>query len=119
MLRYLSICLCSGSLLFFAGCKKSDDIRTLSENQVYFFYQTTCQHCHTAAGYIKEKHPMLKVKALDVKMPGNMRLFQQAAKTYQLGSTVGTPLICFGKDYIMGWSDEEAKKFDILSQKYE
>ena len=52
-------------------------------------------------------------------MPGNMRLLQQAAKSYELGDSVGTPLICFGKNYIMGWNEHEAQKLDMLAGYYE
>ena len=52
-------------------------------------------------------------------MPGNMRLLQDAAQTYKIGTSVGTPFICFGENYIMGWSDEEAKRLDLFSAKYE
>ena len=119
MLRYLAICFCSFCLLFSAGCRKSNDIRTLSKHEVYFFYQTACSHCHMAAKYIKDKHPWLKVKALDVSMPGNMRLLQEAAKTYKIGDAIGTPLICFGENFIMGWGSDEERKFDEFSVRYE
>lgn len=118
MFRYVSILFCSIFMLL-SACSRADDIRSLSRDEVYFFYQVTCPHCHTAAQYIKEKHPSMRVKALDVKLPGNMRLLQDAAKFYKIGNNVGTPLICFGDHYIMGWSDEDAERLDALAEKYE
>ena len=107
---------CLGMIL--VSCGKGNEVATLSQERVYFFYQETCAHCHTAAEYIKEKHPQLKIKALDIKMPGNRRLFDQAARDYGLGNMVGTPLICFGKNYIMGWGDDAPQQFDKYAEDY-
>ena len=113
------IFLCSVTLFLSSACRKDNDIRNLSKHEVYFFYQNKCTHCHTAAQFIKAKHPWLKVKALDVDMPGNMRLLQEAAKTYKVGNSIGTPFICFGENYIMGWGDAEAARFNMLAERYE
>ena len=119
MLRKLLICVyCLGGLLL-AGCDNRDNIETLSQNEVYFFYQESCPHCHTAAEYIKSNYPHLKIKSLDIKMPGNRRMFQAAAKTYKVGFAAGTPLICFGKDYIMGWGADAPAQFDLFAKKYQ
>jgi len=112
MLRKLLTGLFSISILFLASCKDDNSLQYLSKNEIYFFYQETCPHCHTAAQYIKEKYPDLKVKGLDIKMPGNMKLFQQAVKDYKITTAAGTPLIGMGDKYIMGWGDEEVKAFD-------
>ena len=105
--------------MMLASCGKSDSVEALSQDQVYFFYQETCAHCHTAAEYIKAKHPQLKIKALDIKMPGNYKLFEQATRDYDVGNVAGTPLICFGKNYIMGWGDDAPGLFDKYSEEYE
>ena len=105
-------------VFFLASCKEKDDIVALSANEVYFFYQETCPHCHHAADYIQAHYPDLAVKSLDIKMPGNLRLFESAVKTYKVGSNVGTPLLCLGKNYIMGWGDEDAARFDAYVKDY-
>ncbi len=121
MLRKVFVSLCCVGVLMFAACNKknADNIETLSQNEVYFFYQEKCQHCHAAAAYIKEKHPNIKIKSLDIKMPGNKRMFQAAARSYKVGWGAGTPLICFGKNHIMGWGADAPKQFDIFAKKYE
>ena len=119
MLRRLLIALFGSAVMFLAACDDENSVAYLSKNEVYFFYQTTCPHCHTAAQYIKEKHPNLKVKGLDIQMPGNMKLFRQASKDYKINSVVGTPLIGMGDNYIMGWGDDKEKVFEEYVTKYE
>ena len=96
-----------------------NSVSSLSENEVYFFYQPTCPHCHRAAEYIKEKHPNLKIKSLDIKTPGNMKLFRQAVKDYKIRTAAGTPLIGMGDSYVMGWGDEEAGAFEEYVSRYD
>lgn len=119
MWRKLIAGFCSCAVLFFAACKERNDIVSLSANEVYFFYQESCPHCHHAADYIHENHPNLAVKSLDIRMPGNMRLFEDAVKTYKVTGSAGTPLICFGKNYIMGWGDDAPKQLDSYAEEYE
>jgi len=88
-------------------------MQSISNNDIYFFYQNTCPHCHHAAQYIKQKHPGLKMINLDVRLPQNYNLFLKCAQKFHLSqNTLGTPLICMGTHYIMGWSDEDAQRFD-------
>ena len=118
MLRYISILFCTILMFMLSACEDKNSIISLSQDEIYFFYQDTCSHCHDAAKYIKTTYPNLKIKGLDIKMPGNMNLLKQAAVTYKLGPTVGTPLICFGKQYIMGWTDQDEQKFAELAKPY-
>ncbi len=119
MLRKIIMSVFVCGALFLSACNKSDDVKNLSKEEVYFFYQQTCPHCHTAADYIKAKHPNMRIKALDIKMPGNRRLFDKAVKGYKVGTVAGTPLICFGDKYIMGWSDDDAPRLDEYAIDYE
>jgi glutaredoxin len=119
MLKKLSVALFCLAFTFLTACKDENSVTNLSKNEVYFFYQTTCPHCHTAAEYIKEHHPDLKVKSFDVKTPGNMKLFQQAVKDYGIHAAAGTPLIGMGNNYVMGWGDNEAKMFENYVKQYE
>ncbi|MBQ8481571.1 MAG: hypothetical protein IJ532_03470 [Alphaproteobacteria bacterium] len=118
MLRRLLVVLFGLVAVFLTACEDKNSVTYLSKEEVYFFYQTTCPHCHDAAKYIKEKHPDLKVKGLDVQMPGNMKLFRQAVKDYKITSAAGTPLIAMGDVYIMGWGDDKEKKFEEYVTKY-
>ena len=112
MRRYLIAFGCAVLLFLTAACQDKNSVKYLSRDVVYFFYQTTCPHCHDAAKYIHEKYPHLAVKSLDIKMPGNQKLFMSAAKDYEVGQMAGTPLICFGDKYIMGWGEKDAALFD-------
>ena len=118
MIRKILLSLCFAATLFLVACKDKNDIESLSQNEVYFFYQQTCPHCHEAAEYIKKHHSDVKIKSLDIAMPGNKKLFQSAARTYKVGMAAGTPLICFGKNHIMGWGADAPKQFDLLAKDY-
>ena len=65
-------------LFLINACNNKPDIIDLSADEIYFFYQETCPHCHTAAQYIKNKYPALKINERDIKLPGNMALFKEA-----------------------------------------
>lgn len=119
MLRRLLVAFMGLAVMVLTACEDKNSVPYLSKNEVYFFYQTTCPHCHTAAEYIRANHPELKIKGLDIKMPGNMKLFQQAVKDYKIETAAGTPLICMGNHYIMGWSSEDEKGFDTYAGDYE
>ena len=120
MLRKIFVCICCAGVLMLAACNKKDtgDIKTLSQDEIYFFYQENCPHCHDAAAYIKEKHSNAKIKSLDIKMPGNKRMFQAAVRSYKVGFGAGTPLICFGDHYIMGWGPNDKQLFDYYARPY-
>ena len=84
----------------------------LQDNEIYFFYYDECPYCHDAIGYIKEKHPNLKMSMQDVKTKEGMALFEKCAEKFGLGDNVGTPLFCIGGTYIMGWSEQNAVLFE-------
>lgn len=119
MLRKIFVSILACGALLLTACGKGDDITSLSKDEVYFFYQETCPHCHEAADYIKADHPNLRIKPLDIKMPGNRRLFEQAVRSYDIGQMAGTPLICFGKRYIMGWGPDDVALLDEYAKDYE
>lgn len=121
MLRRIFVSFCCAVVLLLSACnkKESNDITELSQSEIYFFYQENCPHCHDAAAYIKEKHPDLHIRSLNIKMPGNKRMFQAAARTYKDSFNAGTPLICFGKNHIMGWGANAPKQFELFVKNYE
>ena len=63
MLRYWKILVCVLFSLSAVACNSENDIQNLSKDVVYFFYQETCPHCHTAGQYIKDNHPRMRIKA--------------------------------------------------------
>ena len=109
--------LCAFGLLLTAACTSSSE-DDLSKDKIYFFYQTTCPHCHDHPAYIKKNYPTLKMRALDIKLPGNMRLFEKAVKRYKISGPTGTPLLLMGDNYLMGWSESEQMKFDLYVKPY-
>ncbi len=119
MKKFLISLFC-GVLSLLSACGDSGkNVTQLSADEIYFFYQNTCPHCHDAARYIKAKYPDLEVVSLDVKLPGNMRLFEKAVRKYKIdGSRAGTPLICMGDKYIMGWSKADEHQFEVYVKPY-
>lgn len=117
MKKLLLSILCSVGLFVVTACSDSAD--ELNDDKIYFFYQTTCPHCHDAAQYIKANYPTLnKITSIDIKLPGNMRLFEKAVKKYKITGAKGTPLILMGDKYIMGWSETKQDEFDLYVKPY-
>ncbi len=117
-MRLLSAILLSACLLA-AGCGQNTAEKEVCDGQkIYFFYQTACPHCHDAAKYIKNKYPHLAIEAIDVNKDNNMALLQKAAKKYEITERMGTPLICFGDNHIMGWSEQNKRLFDMFVQPF-
>lgn len=84
-----------------------------SENKIYFFYSNYCPHCHAALKYINAKHPNIELSMVNVENPGGYKLLLQAVKEYKIdGSSVGTPLLLMGKNYLMGWAPEYETQFE-------
>ena len=108
-------------VLMLGACQREqqNSQEEISNSEIYFFYQTTCPHCHHAAAYIRQKYPDLKLKNLDVRVHQNFDLFLKCAKKFNLqNDNLGTPLICMGDHYIMGWSNADANKFDIYVRNF-
>jgi glutaredoxin len=117
MKKFLTILL--GICWLLTGCgQNTADSEVCDGRQIYFFYQTSCSHCHEAAKYIKNKYPHLNIMALDVQQKKNFALLQKAAHKYQVSDRIGTPLICFGDEYIMGWSERNKRLFDLYVQPF-
>lgn len=115
-MKKIIFCLYCVFCVFLTSCAKNSEV--LDDSKIYFFYQISCPHCHDAAKYIKEEYPDLKMVSKDIKYPGNFNLFQKAVKKYNIGNTAGTPLICLGDKYIMGWSEKNRVLFDKYVESY-
>lgn len=104
------LCLTMLSLTCFVGCEKKEKI-SLDPDKVYFFYTSTCPHCHDAIEYINDVAPGLELEIFEIRGVGR-DLFLQCVNKFNLpGNSIGTPLICMGNNYIMGWSPVESVKF--------
>lgn len=109
MRKFFKFCFLAGCAALIGGC---DTRQTLSDDKIYFFYQTTCPHCHAALQYINEVAPDVQIELYEISGQGR-DLFMQCVEKFDLPrNEIGTPLICMGDNYIIGWSDEEALKFN-------
>lgn len=102
------------SLLFTAACDgNASNARTeLSPDKVYFFYSNSCPHCHDALEYINGKYPELKLSMVNVGNSEGYNLLINCTRDFKLGSRIGTPFFCMGRQYLMGWSPQIADSFD-------
>ena len=91
-----------------------DPTHRIDDEHIYFFTQSMCPHCNHAAAYITENYPDLKIEYLEITDPKNQDSFIACADKFYLNKRqLGTPLICMGQHYILGWSQEEQNKFDV------
>ncbi len=90
----------------------------LKDDEIYFFYSNSCPHCHHALEYMNKKYPNLEIAMVNVANPQGYDLLVEAAQKYKLGNNVGTPLITFGDNYIMGWAKQYEAKFDEYCKPY-
>ena len=112
-IKYLPItivlCVLVGLIIFNANSSKVD----LGDNQIYFFTKKHCPYCEVATEYIKIAYPRLEIRYLDIHEKKNYNLLVSAAEKYNLDTgRVGTPFICMGNNYLLGWSIEQQGKFD-------
>lgn len=85
----------------------------IDNDVIYFFTKDDCRYCNHAATYISLKYPTLKIEFKDIAKKENIELMINCAEKFQLGKRkLGTPLICMGQNYILGWSPQDEKKFD-------
>lgn len=93
--------------------KKAEASNKIDNGHIYFFYQERCPHCHHSRDYIKEKYPNLKVEYRDIAVQANWPDFMECAKKFNVPEDqLGTPLICMGKNFILGWSEKDQNNFD-------
>lgn len=90
-----------------------DPTHRIDDDRIYFFTQTMCPHCNHAATYIAKTYPDLKIDYLEITDTQNQESFIACANKFHLNKRkLGTPLICMGQHYILGWTEEEQKHFD-------
>ncbi len=97
-------------VMLLVACSQNE--AELKDDQIYFFYSNSCIHCHHAIEYINAKYPDLDVAMVNVANSNGYNLLVEAAKKYGLTQSVGTPLITFGNNYLMGWAKQYEAKFD-------
>ena len=83
---------------------------------ILIFTQHGCSHCEKAMDFInnrlKVKNPALTVEQVDVSYDrDNIMLLKKYLHRYNFeGETVGTPIIIFNKQLLMGWNLENKVK---------
>lgn len=101
------------AMLFFSGNVFAED--DIKNDKIYFFTYDGCPYCQMANEHIQKMNVALNIEKIDIYKPGGMYLFKKCAEKFNLGRNIGTPLFCMGDNYLMGWSDENQKRFDELS----
>ena len=94
-------------LLSLTACKPNMD--KYDNVDILIFTQQGCSHCEKAMDFInnrlKVKNPALQVVQIDVSYDSeNIKLLKHYLKKYDFnGDSVGTPIIVFNKQMLMGW----------------
>jgi cytochrome c biogenesis protein CcdA/glutaredoxin len=78
---------------------------------MYFFYSTTCSHCHAESIFLTKlepKYPSLDIKMLAVDVsPSNAKLMKEFMEAHNISSTAGVPQTYIGDSVVIGYSDDE------------
>lgn len=100
-----------------AGSKNNDAI---NNEEIYFFYTTRCPYCHYALDFINKNYPEVELRMENVESKPSYDLFMKCAQKFDLPrNMLGTPLICIGDNYVLGWSDQSAESFGKYLQEME
>ena len=98
-------------ILSVAAC--GNDAQSLKENEIYLFYQNSCPHCHDAFQYFDSQMPNLKMNRVNVASREGWELLLKCADKFNLDKNqLGTPLICMGDTYILGWGGNKQRQFE-------
>lgn len=110
MKHLISVLVC---LVFLSGCVQK------TMQPITFFTHEGCPYCEKALQYIHLNYPKLPMQVLEIGNEQNMIKFVQCAQKFKLDlKKLGTPLICMGKHYVMGWSEEERNLFNQYVKSY-
>lgn len=112
MIRLFSLLLVA--MLGLSGC----DSKNQEDGKIYLFYSDACPHCHEAMAYLDQKHQDWPVERIDVNTPKGREMIFKYARKFKLGDRLGTPLFVIGDNYVMGWSQSDARRFDRLAERY-
>jgi thiol-disulfide isomerase/thioredoxin len=78
---------------------------------VYFFYSTTCSHCHEESIFLtnlESRYPSVEIKrfAVDVS-PSNAELLEKFMKAHDVPPLSGVPQTYIGDDVVLGYTNYE------------
>ena len=105
-------------VLLVCGCGKKIETAALEDGKIYFFYYNECPYCHDAIDYIDRQYPNLNMAMVNIHVGNGFELFKACGEKFRLGNSIGTPLFCMGDKYLMGWSENNARKFDEYVKPY-
>ncbi len=92
------------------------------QKEVVIFSQP-CHFCEALKQDLKDslikEYPDIKFTVLDIQESENRRLLEQYARQHDLRGNIGMPLIFIGKNYLMGWSEENKAKLKEYIAAYE
>ncbi len=90
--------------------------------EVVIFSQP-CRFCDALKQDLKDslinEYPDIKFTILDIRESNNRRLLDQYARQHDLRGDIGLPLLFIGKNYLMGWSEENKTKLKEYITAYE
>lgn len=113
MKRLLTMLVLAVSVLL-GGC--NEQTRT---NRIYVFSQPGCIHCEHAKSYMDRYYRNYDIKEMNIREGSNMSYMLRYARKYGIKEqALGTPLIIMGDNYIMGWGNEQMKKFNRLARDF-
>lgn len=103
--------------LFLSGCGQKP------ETQIEFFMHDGCPYCEKALQYISANYPQLPMQVMEIgngdEKGDNLKKFITCARRFKLtGNRLGTPLICMGQHYLLGWSPENEKLFNEYAKPF-
>lgn len=90
----------------------------MSRDYVVFMHSPTCGYSKSARLYIEATYPNVKISYIDVDKDENADFLRAARKEYKLGTTLKTPIICFGSQHIEGWDSDKQRQLDMFIQPY-
>ncbi|NYZ79499.1 hypothetical protein H0N99_05115 [Candidatus Micrarchaeota archaeon] len=78
---------------------------------VYFFYSTSCSHCHAESVFltrIEPKYPSLEIKSLPVDISSsNAKLMKDFMEANNVSSTAGVPQTYIGNSVVIGYAGDD------------
>lgn len=89
-----------------------------SQNRILFLHSPTCGYSKMAKEYIEQTYPNVPVWYVDIDKDENRYYLLAAKQDYKLGTTISTPIICMGNQYITGWDYNKRNEFDIYVERY-
>jgi len=87
----------------------TSNLVTASPIKVYLFLSKGCPLCNAEKNYlesIKEEYPNLEIEFLEISKKENLEIFKKTAEELNLDNP-SIPLLVIGKNYVLGWKDEQ------------